>query len=80
MRSQVLTAAKRLIVFILCLAPFAGNLFAQSDFKNPVNWSYQVTDAGNGEVNLVMTAKIDKDWHMDSKYPAKGGPLPTEFQ
>lgn len=70
----------RLFLLTTLLSFSFATLRAQSDFKQPVSWSYNVVDVGNGEVDLVMNAKIDKDWHLYSQYIKEGGPLPTEFK
>lgn len=72
--------SKFLFSGILCLFFFSSGLHAQADFKQPVTWSYNVTDAGNGEYDVVISAKIDKDWHLYSQYIKPGGPLPTELK
>ncbi len=79
MKSRVLTALSCFLVCLISLAPLKG-VFAQGDFKQPVSWSYQVKDAGNGEFDIIVSAKIDKDWHLYSQYIKAGGPLPTELK
>jgi thiol:disulfide interchange protein len=80
MKSILRNTLKFFFAAVLLLAPLAGNLYAQSDFKQPVSWSYNVVDAGNGEFDIVVTAKIDKEWHLYSQYIKAGGPLPTELK
>lgn len=72
--------AKQLVLLLLFTIPFSTALNAQGDFKQPVSWSYKVVDAGNGESDIVISAKIDKDWHLYSQYIKAGGPLPTELK
>jgi len=72
--------AKQLVLLLLFTIPFSTALNAQGDFKQPVSWSYKVVDAGNGEADIVISAKIDKDWHLYSQYIKAGGPLPTELK
>ncbi len=55
-----------------------GNLSAQ--IYNPVEWSTEVKDAGNGEYELLIHATIEKEWHLYSQIlPSDDGPIATEF-
>lgn len=45
----------------------------------PVHWSFDKEDLGNGEYLLNFHAKIDDGWYIYSQELADGGPLPTEF-
>jgi thiol:disulfide interchange protein len=65
---------------LLLIAGFSLKAFSQTDFKEPVSWTYSVKDAGNGEFDIVMSAKIDAGWHLYSQHVEPGGPLPTEFK
>ncbi len=59
------------LVFLLSVA----QLFSQ----NVISWKYSLKDAGNGEVELIADATIERGWHMyDSEIP-DGGPTPTSI-
>ncbi|NLX67454.1 MAG: thiol:disulfide interchange protein, partial [Bacteroidales bacterium] len=59
------------LVFLLSVA----QLFSQ----NVISWKYSLKDAGNGEVELIADATIERGWHMyDSKIP-DNGPYPTSL-
>lgn len=47
---------------------------------NPVKWDafYQEMPNGN-EGMLIITAHIDKNWHIYSQRPTNDGPIPTSF-
>lgn len=52
----------------------------KSEFKSqiysPVTWSKNVEKISDNEYDLVITADIEKDWHLYSQYTADGGSLP----
>ncbi len=51
--------------------------FAQ--IENPVKWSTSVEKTSEKEAVLVMTATIEKGWHLYSQFIADGGPIKTTF-
>ncbi|HEX4851885.1 MAG TPA: hypothetical protein VFV08_13815 [Puia sp.] len=63
-----------LSVFLLS---FQGNVFAQK--ANPVKWNYSVRKINSDTVEMQITARIDKGWHIYSLYN-EGGPGPTTFK
>lgn len=67
---------KKLLTLCLALLVCTG-AFAQA--KNPVNWtaSYKSISATEGEI--IITALIDKGWHVYSQTEVKDGPIPTSF-
>lgn len=44
---------------------------------DPISWNFKLEDKGNGEIELVATATIQKDWHMYDTEVPKGGPNAT---
>ena len=52
---------------------------AQAQILNPVKWSTSVEQGKDGEATLVMTAIIDKGWHLYSQDIGDNGPIPTSF-
>lgn len=64
---------KNILVLFLSIFVFSG-LYAQDDV---VDWSFSLSDKGNGEIELVAKAAIQKGWHLyDVKVP-EGGPNAT---
>jgi len=63
-----------LTIFILL---FAINGFSQ--VKNPVKWSYTVKQINESNAELILTANIEKGWHLYSQYMEEGGPIITKF-
>jgi thiol:disulfide interchange protein DsbD len=66
----------KLLIFIGCLMHFTA--FAQID--NPVHWTFSAAPAGNQQVEIIATARIDQGWHLYSQFLERGGPVPTAFQ
>ncbi len=53
--------------------------FAFSQIFEPVKWSFQSKELGNNEVELVITASIENNWHLYSQDVPEGGPTKTIF-
>jgi thiol:disulfide interchange protein len=54
-------------------------LFSFSQILDPIKWSFKVEQTSPEEATLVLTAKIDKGWHLYSQDYHKEGPIPTSF-
>lgn len=67
----------RSLFIFLTLSVFA--LTAESQMINPVKWTTRVDKVSDSEANLVMTAVMDKTWHLFSQHTPSGGGLPTVF-
>lgn len=74
---------KKLLGIILLIIGFG----AQAQFTDPkaqildpVKWSFSSEKLSDKESNLVITAKIDKGWHLYSQFIEEGGPIPTSFK
>ena len=72
------TYIKKLPVLLLLVTVLTSTLFAQ--IVNPVKWSFSSSAVQNRETEIILTAKIDKGWHLYSQYIDKGGPIPTSFK
>lgn len=64
---------RRLILLSALLLTFA--LAAQK----PVTWSYSTKIVNDSIAELVITANIEKTWHLYSQDIPEGGPIPTTF-
>ena len=62
---------------IILAALFSVTLLAtNAQVQNPVKWKYEAKKKGvNYEV--VITATVDKPWHIYSQNTGKNGPIPT---
>lgn len=68
---------KHFIVLFSFLLAFIA-VPAQTE-DEPVLWSHEVEDQGNGEFLLVFRGIILDGWHVYSQYTAEGGSLPSVF-
>ncbi len=66
---------KVLIFSILIL--ISTSLSAQ--ILQPVKWSYRAEQTAPGEATLIISASIDKGWHLYSQNIGDGGPIKTTF-
>lgn len=68
--------------FALFLSLTAHAQFADPNAKieDPVKWSFKSEKVNSTEFDLVITATIDKGWHVYSQFIAEGGPIPTSFK
>jgi len=67
---------KKLLTIIACLVHVAT--FAQID--TPVHWTFAASPAGDHQVEITATARIDEGWHLYSQFLDEGGPVPTSFR
>jgi len=65
---------KHFLVIILFITGFA-----QAQIFEPVKWETSVEKVSESEFDLVITANIDKKWHLYSQNVPDGGPIPTTF-
>lgn len=63
--------ASLLLLLVTCLS------FAQ--IVEPVKWSSKVAKVSDTEVDVVMTATIEPNWHLYSQFNPDGGALPLYF-
>ena len=64
-----------LIISVILLNPEA----VSAQILQPVKWNWKAEQKKGGETVVVMTAKIDKGWHLYSQNIADGGPIKTTF-
>ncbi len=63
------------LLFLLLFLSFKSN----SQVLNPVKWTYSVKQINENSAELILTAKIDKGWHLYSQNMEEGGPIVTNF-
>jgi thiol:disulfide interchange protein len=56
------------------------SILSYSQILNPVKWTYTVENNGTEKATLVISAKIEKGWHLYSQNIGDGGPVPTSFR
>jgi len=64
------------LVFIALLLVGITALHAQ--VQNPVQWKFEAKKKGAG-YEIVMTATLEKPWHIYSQNTGKNGPVPTNI-
>jgi len=65
---------KKILLLLTLIFAFTTNVKAQ--IFEPVTWSTSVKKISETEYDLIMTATIEREWHVYSQYTAKGGALP----
>lgn len=63
------------LLFILSIS-----ILGYAQIQTPVKWSYSIENNGKEKATLIITAKIDKGWHLYSQFIGDGGPVPTSFK
>ena len=68
-------------LFVLLLGLFLLPLISFTQILDPIKWAYRIEQSNPGEATLLMTARIDKKWHLYSQdiHKDKEGPNPTTF-
>lgn len=64
--------------FLLICFVIIGVAYSQT--TNPCKWEYKVNMLNNCEAEIVLTAKVDKGWHLYSQKHVNGLPLVFEFE
>lgn len=68
---------KYLFKLFIFLVAFTGTVDAQ--IYNPVKWETSEEKISDTEFDLVITATIDKGWHLYSQNVPEDGPIPTSI-
>lgn len=63
---------KKLFSLLALLITFFGT----AQIVEPVKWSSSVVKVSDTELDLVITANIEDDWHLYSQFTPEGGALP----
>ncbi len=63
------------LLFSIFLTVAAGLAFGQS--HSPVSWSYEARKKTADTYDIIITAEVEKPWHLYSQKTEKGGPIPT---
>ncbi|WP_162128083.1 protein-disulfide reductase DsbD family protein [Flavobacterium phycosphaerae] len=67
----------KLVTALLLLLAIANT---NAQIVKPVKWTSKIEKTADAEFNLVMTGKIDDEWHVYSQFTPADGPLPAEFK
>lgn len=53
------------------------SMMAFSQMKSPVSWNYEAKKKTANTYEVILTATVEKGWHIYSQNTGKGGPVPT---
>lgn len=65
-------------IFLIVLATLVS-IGTQAQIFDPVKWAFTVENRTATSADLVLTAAIDKGWHLYSQHLDGDGPVPTTF-
>ena len=65
------------LLFLLVGVWFGLASIAQS--KNPASFTYEAVKKTADTYEVIITANLDKPWHIYSQNTPKGGPVPTQI-
>ncbi|NVN96074.1 MAG: thioredoxin family protein [Bacteroidetes bacterium] len=77
---RIYTKFQQKSIYSIFLFLFFLSISGFSQIKSPVKWSYSVNQNSVESAELIITAKIDKGWHLYSQYMDEGGPIVTSFK
>lgn len=67
---------KRIVLsFVIGLFVFA----ASAQIKNPVTWKFEAKKKTADTYEVIITASVEKPWHIYSQNTGAGGPIPTKL-
>jgi len=69
-----------IVLLFFCFAAQAQFPDPNAKIFDPVKWSYSSEKINDKEFDLLITAKIEKGWHLYSQFIEEGGPIPTSFK
>lgn len=70
---------KNLFKLLATILLLAGSSITKAQVEDPVSWSYKANKIDGNKYELVITASIEKGWHLYSIALPSGGPIPTTF-
>jgi thiol:disulfide interchange protein len=73
-----LSMTKRIHLLLVALAVGFASL-AQAQIFDPVKWAVSIENRTATTADLILTATIEKGWHLYSQHLDGDGPVPTTF-
>lgn len=64
---------------ILSLLALLVAFFGTAQIVEPVKWGSSVVKVSDTEMDLIITANIENNWHLYSQFTPEGGALPLVF-
>ena len=65
-------------IITICLL-FLSCFYIKAQEQNPITWMVNYKAINSSEGIIVVTANIEKNWHMFSQRPTDAGTIPTSF-
>ncbi|PHX62058.1 MAG: thiol:disulfide interchange protein [Flavobacteriales bacterium] len=66
---------KKIVSLLAVLATFLGT----AQIVEPVKWSSSIVKVSDTELDLIISASIENNWHLYSQFTPDGGALPLVF-
>lgn len=66
---------KKIVSLLALLVTFLGT----AQIVEPVKWSSSIAVVSDTELDLIISASIEKNWHLYSQFTPEGGALPLVF-
>jgi thiol:disulfide interchange protein len=66
---------KKIVSLLAVLVTFFGT----AQIVEPVKWSSSIVKVSDSEIDLIITANIENNWHLYSQFTPEGGALPLVF-
>ena len=66
---------KKIVSLLALLVTFFGT----AQIVEPVKWSSSIVKISDTEVDLIISASIENNWHLYSQFTPEGGALPLVF-
>jgi thiol:disulfide interchange protein DsbD len=66
---------KKIVSLLAILVTFFGT----AQIVEPVKWSSSVVKVSDSEMDLIIAANIENNWHLYSQFTPEGGALPLVF-
>lgn len=66
---------KKIVSLLALLITFLGT----AQIVEPVKWSSSVVKVSDTELDLIITADIENNWHLYSQFTPEGGAMPLVF-
>ncbi len=72
---------KKPLLLLFCLLSLLSSIgSASAQLLAPVKWSFTMKKTGEQSAELILSASIEKKWHLYSQFLPEGGPIPTSFK
>lgn len=70
-----MSTRRKILSVLLLFLP----VLLHAQIYNPIKWSTSFRSLENNKGEIIITAKLEKGWHLYSQFINDGGPVPTTF-